>query len=369
MEAITAQEFVTEKKLPRKRGEGRIWQIGRMWWIQYYSRGRQIRESSKSTNERVAEKLLRARLVEKEQGGHPELRRNRIRVVELAEDYLRYVEAKHPHSYAWANRIWEKHIKPVFGDRRAADITTADLEQHHARRLREGISICTANRDLAVLKAMFRKALRATPRKLYDMPAFPELGSEPKREGHIGPAEYAKLLEKCGNKTWLRAFLAMGFNHGFRKGEMLNLRLRHVDFLQKTITLPPEMTKTKRGRVVAMADEVCRLLLECASGKGPEDFLLTRGAKPVRDFRGSWDALCEAAGVHLIPHDLRRSCVIEMDRKGVSRAVQKAIVGHATDRMNEHYRSVDLDDLRAATSLMQTGQISGQETDSTQRPN
>jgi len=25
----------------RQRGEGRIWQIGRIWWIQYYVRGQQ----------------------------------------------------------------------------------------------------------------------------------------------------------------------------------------------------------------------------------------------------------------------------------------------------------------------------------------
>src|SRR5437667_1804873 len=47
-----------------QRGEGCIWQIGRIWWIQSYVNGRQVRESSHSDRKLTAAKLLRQRLGE-----------------------------------------------------------------------------------------------------------------------------------------------------------------------------------------------------------------------------------------------------------------------------------------------------------------
>ena len=46
----------------RARGAGRIWKIGRIYWIQFYCRGRRVRESSHSDRKLVAERLLRQRL-------------------------------------------------------------------------------------------------------------------------------------------------------------------------------------------------------------------------------------------------------------------------------------------------------------------
>ena len=57
-------EMPKPEKERRKRGEGRIWLVGRIWWIQFYSRGRQIRESSHSEKWVVADRLLRRRLGE-----------------------------------------------------------------------------------------------------------------------------------------------------------------------------------------------------------------------------------------------------------------------------------------------------------------
>ena len=56
-------EFETQKPR-RERGEGRLWQIGQIWWIQYYVHGRQVRESSRSKTETVAKRLLKRRLGE-----------------------------------------------------------------------------------------------------------------------------------------------------------------------------------------------------------------------------------------------------------------------------------------------------------------
>src|SRR5258708_23644625 len=49
-------------------GKGRLFQRGRVWWIQYYVYGQKIRESSKSSKKAVAEKLLMPRILAAEDG-------------------------------------------------------------------------------------------------------------------------------------------------------------------------------------------------------------------------------------------------------------------------------------------------------------
>lgn len=44
------------------RGDGRVFRRGRIWWIAYYRSGREYRESSRATDERVARKMLQDRL-------------------------------------------------------------------------------------------------------------------------------------------------------------------------------------------------------------------------------------------------------------------------------------------------------------------
>src|SRR5262245_59438212 len=43
------------------RGDGRIYQRGTTWWVEYWHRGEQVRESSKSAERRVAQRLLQTR--------------------------------------------------------------------------------------------------------------------------------------------------------------------------------------------------------------------------------------------------------------------------------------------------------------------
>ncbi len=45
-----------------RRGTDRVFRRGRIWWIAYSRSGREYRESSRSTDEKVARKMLQKRL-------------------------------------------------------------------------------------------------------------------------------------------------------------------------------------------------------------------------------------------------------------------------------------------------------------------
>ena len=70
----------------RARGEGRIFKRGTTCWIQFYSHGRQVRESAGTDDEKKAAKILRKKMGEVEAGVHRDLRQ--LRYEDLREAFL-----------------------------------------------------------------------------------------------------------------------------------------------------------------------------------------------------------------------------------------------------------------------------------------
>jgi hypothetical protein len=72
------------------------------------------------------------------------------------------------------------------------------------------------------------------------------------------------------------------------------------------------------------------------------EHLFARGAKPISDFRESWNLACQRAGVPgLLFHDLRRSAVRNLRRAGVAETVIMKITGHRTRSVFERYNITD----------------------------
>jgi hypothetical protein len=76
------------------------------------------------------------------------------------------------------------------------------------------------------------------------------------------------------------------------------MKVRQIDLAQRVIRLEPGTTKNREGREVVMTREVYTLFSGCISGKAAGDYVFTRRSqKRVRDFRGTWETACTAAGV------------------------------------------------------------------------
>lgn len=66
---------------------------------------------------------------------------------------------------------------------------------------------------------------------------------------------------------WLRTLLAVAYNFGWRKSELLGLRIRQIDLAARTIRLEVGETKNGAGRLIKMSDEVFTLMSACIAGK------------------------------------------------------------------------------------------------------
>jgi integrase len=357
--------------MARERGTGRIYkQKGcRLWSIQYYRNRKRIRESTGSPDEKVAKQKLRHRLQQIASGTYIGPQVERVKVGELSDAFFRDQRINQRKRPSVPKTRWEKHLAPFFSHRRVIDIGTDVLNEYIDHRISEGAKHATINREIAVLRRMFRLGYYANPQKVIRLPKFPKLIENNVRLGFIELDEYDELISHAP-ELWLRGMLEIYHTYGWRKSEVVGMRVRQVDFMGDLIRLEVGSTKNKEGREQPMNDIIRSLLLQCAQGKKPDDFLFTReNGRPVRDFRRSWQQLCIAAGLGVklcrhcqaavtgnvcescgrrdlgyrgrILHDLRRTAARNMRRAGVTEGIIMATGGWKTRSVFERYNIKD----------------------------
>jgi integrase len=84
---------------------------------------------------------------------------------------------------------------------------------------------------------------------------------------------------------------APAYSFGFRKAELLTLKVSDVNLLSGTLQLRD--SKNGEPRKVALTGYTRNLLTACCEGKSANDAVFTRGkgTKAVSDFRGTWDKI------------------------------------------------------------------------------
>jgi integrase len=318
------------------------------WWIQYHGRGRTYRESSHTTDRRKAERFLRYRLAQLASQTFAGPQVERVKVDELAEDFLRDYQINGLRSIDDARTRWELHLRPFFGGTRAADLSTTHLGLYIERRQAAGARNATINRELACLNRMFHLGFQAEPPKVLRVPRFPRLTENNTRKGFVEDDKYLKLVE--GSELWFRALVECGRTYGWRHSELVNMRVSQVDLAERVIRLEPGSTKNRDGREVVMTEAVFVLLSACVADKGADDWVFTRrDGKRVLDFRGTWKLACERAGVvGLLFHDLRRTAARNLRRAGVPESVIMAVGGWRTNSVFRRYAIVNRNDHREA---------------------
>lgn len=347
------------------------------YWLRYYAGGRQRKENSKhcecheKRGQSKAELLLSRRTAQAQDGTLPSNTARRTLVSDLAELLFKTLRAgslrKIPENLpaptkAWRigqaedvisgqRARWDKHLAPVFGDRKAALVTKHDLEQYMAARLEATARHATINRELALLKRAYRLGFETRPRLVSDVPSFPTKLAESARSGFVEDEVFDKLLSAI-EEPGLRALVLCAFRLGFRKSELQNLLvMQHAD---GWLRLFAGATKNGKARSVKLPAGVNDALAVCAKGKQPDDYLFTwPSGRRIKDFRGAWDKATTAAGVPgLLFHDMRRSAVRRMRKRGVPTATAMQITGHLTRVVFDAYDQANAQDVADAAELI-----------------
>jgi integrase len=281
---------MSEEKKTRERGTGCLYLRGDIWHAKWYADGKAYTQSTKQTDEQRAEKFLRKQLAKVETGTFAGTRVERIRVSELADDFLRDYKINGRKSLDDTEARYKLHLKPAFGHLRASRVSTSLINEYVDDRQEAGASNATINRELAALKRMFTIGSHATPPKVNRIPHFNMLKESNVRSGFVNDEQYG-VLAGASNEVgaWLRALLEVAYTYGWRVSELLTLQVRQVDLSAGTIRLDAGTTKNDDGRVVKMTATVKALISTLLSGKKSEERVFTRDGTPIADFRGAWE--------------------------------------------------------------------------------
>ncbi len=345
------------------RGLGRVFKRNNSaaWWIAYYYRGKEVRESSGSEKKSDAQRLLRRRIGEIGRGRFIGPMEERVTFEDLATDYVNDYEIKQRRSLRWAKgRV--ANLRRHFGADRAVDITVSRIRAYAQARLEEGATPATVNRDLAALGRMFSLAVQAG--RVSGRPHIPKLREAGPRQGFMEYAEYLAIREHLPPDY--QDILDFGYHSGWRKGEIVHLEWRDVDRDAGVIRLRPELSKNHEGRVLALSEPL-RTMIERRWKARSLGCLLVfqKDDRPIGDWRKTWTRACIRAGFFRVIkldtetveknaptklfHDLRRTVVRNLIRAGVPERVAMSVTGHKTRSVFDRYNIVSEADLRQAT--------------------
>lgn len=333
---------------------GSIYRRGKKYWIAYYRNGRKYRESTGSHRESDAKRLLRLREGDIERGLPVTPRVGRLKFSEAADDLLNDYRVNGRRSIDHAQRRIDLHLAPVFGHRRMAGITTADIRSFISTRLDAKASPGEINRELALLKRMYTLAIQGA--KLLVRPHVPMLAENNVRTGFFEREQFESLIGHLPEPV--RPVVTFAYITGWRiPSEVLTLQWRQVDFEAGTVRLDPGTTKSGEGRIIHLTNHL-RTLLE--SQRTITDtyqrerqkicpWVFHRNGRQIRNFRTAWQTACRLAGCPgRIPHDLRRTAVRNFVRAGVSEHVAMRLSGHKTASVFRRYDIVSDGDLAEA---------------------
>ena len=336
---------------------------GASWWAKYrLPDGTQVkrkigpawtgrgRPAAGYFTKRLAEDWLRDRLEElKRSDAVSSAASVSVTFAEAAEEYLRYATEDRgckPSTVRGYRNTVNVHLLPVFGSMKLTNIGVQEIERWRAGmtsvRVQRELSNKTKNNLLVLMHAIFRHAV-----KLYGLPANPVASVDRFRVRSSGdiqvfsPEEVWALVRAAGSEADAAIFLTAAFT-GLRRGELLGLRWRDVDFAGSTIRVRAsyaagKLTTPKSGKVraVPMAPDVASALARLGDRErftGDDDFVFAGELGPPLDgdalssrYR---DALARAELRPLRFHDLRHTFGTRMIAKADIRRVQEWM-GHA----------------------------------------
>ncbi len=337
---------------------------GPVWYMKYrLPDGRQVqkklgpawtgrgRPAAGYLTKRLAEDALREVLHEARRGTLPGMTRSGATFADAAAEYLRYCEHDRgckPSTLRDYRSNLDAHLLPAFGDQPLELISPEAIDTW--RNSLTGLSSRTSNKLLVVMGGVMRRA-----QHVWGLPSNPVASVEKHRARSSGdidvfsPEEVMALVRAAGSDQDAAIFLTAAFT-GLRRGELLALRWRDVDFSGAAVRVRASyaaghLTTPKSGKVrsVPMAPDVAETLARLGQREhwtGDDDLVFCGETGDYLNgsaLRRRYAAALARAGLRSLRfHDLRHTFGTRMIAKADIRRVQEWM-GHADIQTTMRY--------------------------------
>ena len=310
---------------------------------------RRIRRFAGWTKAEARDYLAKLRLAAKE-GKLEEIIRPKRRAEntfgEYARNLLNSAEWKAKRS-ASRNEISLNNLNRVFKDIPLQDINPGLVRKYVSLRTEEGVAPATINREISFLKSVLYAAefdgiIASNPIRGRRVKKLEEASS---REKSILSLKLSDddLVRLCDSAApHFRPILELALITGMRRGEILKMKWKDVDFGLRVIRVPAENSKTKRERFIPISANLIRLL-DSIEKKGDYVFMNEWTGKRKKRIEKAFKIACEKAGIAhsrknggITFHDLRHIAAYRLV-KVTDVVTASKILGHASIQMTMRY--------------------------------
>ncbi len=277
-----------------------------------------------------------------------------------------------------------------------SSIDKARVRDWRTARLNAGVKPATVNRDVAALSSVLSAAAGAgiIPRNPIARELKPLKVDRNARCRYLRPDEFARLMEALEARdrkmiarresanAWrkerdypllpdlepygdhLTPIVVLALNTGMRRGELLGLQWRNVNFEANTITLAGEQdvaggggTKSGKTRHIPMskaAREALEAWRDQQTDIWPAGFVFPGpGGKRMTSLKTAFTRVLKDAGIKDFRfHDCRHHFCSMLVQRGVPLAKVKELAGHSTIQLTERYAHLAPEDLTAAIAVL-----------------
>src|SRR6202166_2583029 len=214
--------------------------------------------------------------------------------------------------------------------------TPDDIRRFQLHLIESGLSICNRNRIMTGVKFLVRVTLRRL-----DLAAEIYHLREPQKIPQVMSPDETRRLLAVASSLKVRVLLSLGYGCGLRAGEVVRLKVKHIDRAQNIIRI--EQSKGRKDRNVMLSAEMLDLLRQWWKARRPgydsttpvaERWLFPgqRPGKPMttRQLNRLFHEAADAAGIKkgVTLHALRHSFATHLLERGTDIRIIQALLGH-----------------------------------------
>ncbi|MBN2413388.1 site-specific integrase [candidate division KSB1 bacterium] len=305
----------------------------RAWFYDFSHNGVRYRGVAGSTKTQalIVQDKIRAKVL----NGEYDLKDkyNNQRFEDFAQKYSR--RNSHLRSYKRI-KIFLNNLTAFFSGNVLSNITANEIEEYKSKRLVDGVTKTTVNRELECLRRMYNLAVKWGDAKTNPVNNVDFFKEPPGRTRYLTLEDAKSLLDNCN--VFLKPVVFTALNTGMRLSEILTLRWNQVH-IRSVIDPYIELSETKsnKKRSIPLNDDMVELLNQLYPNDSEYVFLNVTGM-PFKSVKISFHtALKKSEILDFRFHDLRHTFASHFIMNGGDLLTLKEILGHSSLKMVARY--------------------------------